>query len=59
MNQHSQSVSFYSILVNEYFKVKKFSRGKQGYYLYCFSCLIILGGIEANIVLERYTFNNN
>ena len=34
-------------------KVKKFSRGRQG------SCLIILGGIQVNSVLEGYTFNNN
>ena len=40
-------------------KVKKILRGRQGYYLYCFSCLIILGGNEVNSILEEYPFNNN
>ena len=35
-------------------KVKNFSRGRQGYCLYCFSNLIILGGNEVNSVLEGY-----
>ena len=40
-------------------KVKKMLWGRQGYYLYCFSHLIILGGNEVNSVLEGYPFNNN
>ena len=61
MNECSQSIPFYSMLVNEYFtrQGEKFLRGRQGYYLYCFSCLIILGGNEVNSVLEGYPFNNN
>ena len=34
-------------------------RGRQDYYLYCFSCLIILESNEVNSVLEGHTFNNN